>query len=221
MGLLDRVGTLMRANLNDLIDRAEDPEKMLKQVILDMQNQLLQVKTQVAIAVADQHVLEKRLRENSEAEAEWMHKAEVAVDKAKDDLARAAVERVLSHREMGARFREQLGAQTVQAENLKSALRKLEQKLAEAQSKSELLAAQHRRARALQKATDAKCAMTDPANGATLDRMKDKVRHEEALSEAKAELAADDVHDRLLALEREDKVDALLLEIKARKGTAA
>jgi phage shock protein A len=221
MGLLERVGTLVRANLNDLIDRAENPEVMLKQVILDMQNQLMQVKTQVAVAVADQHVLEKKLKENGEAEAEWIHKAEVAVGKGRDDLARAAVERVLSHREMGSAFREQLEAQRVQVENLKSALRKLEQKLNEAQSRSELLAAQHRRARALQKATDAKSAMTDPINGATFDRMKDKVRHEEALSEAKAELAADDFHDKLLALEREDKVDALLLETKARRGTAA
>ena len=61
MALLERVSTLVRANLNDLVDKAEDPEKMIKQVILDMQNQLLQVKTQVAISIADQHVLEKKL----------------------------------------------------------------------------------------------------------------------------------------------------------------
>ena len=62
MALLERVATLVRANLNDLIDKAEDPEKMIKQVILDMENQLMQVKTQVAIAIADQHLLEKKRR---------------------------------------------------------------------------------------------------------------------------------------------------------------
>ena len=68
MALLERVSTLVRANINDLVDKAEDPEKMIKQVILDMQNQLLQVKTQVAISIADQHVLERKLKENEENE---------------------------------------------------------------------------------------------------------------------------------------------------------
>ena len=91
MALLERVSTLIRANLNDLVDKAEDPEKMIKQVILDMQNQLMQVKTQVAIAIADQHVLEKRQKENEEKTAEWTRKAEMAVDKKQDDLALAAL----------------------------------------------------------------------------------------------------------------------------------
>ena len=93
MALLERVATLVRANLNDLIDKAEDPEKMIKQVILDMQNQLLQVKTQVAIAIADQHVLEKKQQEAEENERQWMRRAGLAVDKKEDDLARAALER--------------------------------------------------------------------------------------------------------------------------------
>src|SRR5215469_8143314 len=100
MALLERVSTLVRANLNDLIDQAEDPEKMIKQVILDMQNQLLQVKTQVAIAMADQHVLDKKRKENSDSEADWMRKAELAVDKKQDDLARAALERAVSYKQL-------------------------------------------------------------------------------------------------------------------------
>ena len=98
MALLERVSTLVRANLNDLIDKAEEPEKMIKQVILDMQNQLLQVKTQVAIAIADQHLLEKKKVENDDKVQEWMRKAELAVDKKQDDLARAALLRVESYR---------------------------------------------------------------------------------------------------------------------------
>ena len=86
MALLERVATLVRANLNDLIDQAEEPEKMIKQVILDMQNQLLQVKTQVAIAIADQHLLENKQRENADKIGEWMRKAELAVDKKEDRI---------------------------------------------------------------------------------------------------------------------------------------
>ena len=100
MALLKRVSTLVRANLNDLVDKAEDPEKLIKQVILDMQNQLLQVKTQVAIALADQHLLEKKEKENETASTDWVRRAELAVDKKQDDLARAALERSMSYKQM-------------------------------------------------------------------------------------------------------------------------
>src|SRR5512144_3290036 len=156
MAVLERVATLVRANLNDLIDRAEDPEKMIKQVILDMRNQLMQVKTQVAIAIADQHLLEKKLKENSDAEAEWMRKAELAVDKKQDDLARAAIERGMSYKRLTKNYEEQVADQKVQVEELKTALNKLEQKLAEAQAKADLLLARHRRSRTLEKAADAR-----------------------------------------------------------------
>src|SRR5215510_14008586 len=117
MALLERVSTLVRANLNDLIDKAEEPEKMIKQVILDMQNQLLQVKTQVAIAIADQHLLTKKQQENDQAADEWVRKAELAVEKGQDDLARAALERSMSARNMAASFAEQVSDQTAQVEN--------------------------------------------------------------------------------------------------------
>jgi len=218
MALLERVSTLVRANLNDLIDQAEDPEKMIKQVILDMQNQLLQVKTQVAIAIADQHLLEKKKQENDEKVQEWMRKAELAVDKKQDDLARAALQRVESYREMSAGFTEQVEDQKAQVENLKSALRKLEQKLAEANTKADLLIAQHRRARAATKATEAHAGMSADSKSATFDRMKRKVAREEAVGQAKAELLADDVDDRLAALEKEDRIEHLLAELKTKRG---
>jgi|SRR5271165_2284022 len=220
MALMERVTTLVRANLNDLIDKAEDPEKMIKQVILDMQNQLLQVKTQVAIAIADQHLLEKKRVENRDKAGEWVHKAELAVDKKQDDLARAAIERSMSYRTLEENFTQQVADQTVQVENLKSALRKLEQKLTEAQAKSDVLIAQHRRTRALNKAGDAQMAMGDSSSAAAFDRMKGKVQHGEALSQAKAELTADSVEDRLASLEKQDEVEKLLAELKTKRGVA-
>ena len=126
MALLERVSTLVRANLNDLVDKAEDPEKMIKQIILDMQNQLMQVKTQVAISIADQHLLEKKQKENQDKHADWMRKAELAVDKKQDDLARAALERAMSYQQMSEGFDQQIADQKLQVENLKSALHKLE-----------------------------------------------------------------------------------------------
>jgi phage shock protein A len=218
MSLLERVSTLVRANLNDLIDKAEDPEKMIKQVILDMQNQLMQVKTQVAIAIADQHVLEKKQRENAEKETDWMRKAELAVDKKQDDLARAALERAMSYKQMAQSFVTLAADQKNEVENLKSALRKLEQKLAEAESKCDVLIAQHRRARALGKASDAQIAMGAKSKIATFDRMKTKVRHASAVSQAKSEMANDNIEDRLAALGKEDEIEKLLNELKARRA---
>jgi phage shock protein A len=216
MALLERVSTLVRANLNDLIDKAEHPEKMIKQVILDMQNQLLQVKTQVAIAIADQHLLEKKQKENEDKVAEWMHKAELAVDKRQDDLARAALQRVESYRELSEGFAQQITDQKAQVENLKTALRQLEQKLAEAQAKADLLIAQHRRARAVGKASDAKMG-GNGSSAAAFDRMKRKVAREDATAQAKSELAADDVEGRLAALEKEDRIEQLLAELKTKR----
>jgi len=91
MALLERVSTLLRANVNDLLNKAEDPEKLARQLILDMENQLMQVKTQVAIAIADQHLLDKKKTEQEELRAQWARKAELAVSKQQDDLARAAL----------------------------------------------------------------------------------------------------------------------------------
>jgi phage shock protein A len=208
---------LVRANLNDLVDKAEDPEKMIKQVILDMQNQLLQVKTQVAISIADQHVLAKRKQENEENEKQWRRRAELAVDKGDDALARAALERAMSYQTTTASFQQQVDDQKTQVENLKAALLKLQQKLAEAESKSDVLIAQHRRSRALGKATDAGLAMGDDSNSAAFDRMKNKVHHSEATAQARSELLSNDVEDRFASLEKQVEIDRLLDEMKSKR----
>ena len=218
MALLERVSTLVRANLNDLIDRAEHPEKMIKQVMLDMQNQLMQVKTQVAMAIADEHLLLKKQKENEEKSAEWARKAELAVDKKQDDLARAALERGLTCRQMAEGFAQQVADQKTQVETLKSALHKLEQKLQEAQLKSEMMMAQHRRSRTLSKTSEARMTAGSGAAVATFDRMKDKVSRAEAISQARADLAGNDFEDRLAALGKEDEIEKLLNELKARRN---
>jgi phage shock protein A len=217
MALLERVATLIRANLNDLVDKAEDPEKMVKQLILDMQNQLMQLKTQVAITIADQHLLMKKQQEHTSAGEEWVRRAEMAVTKGEDDLARAAIERSLTAKNIAASFAQQVHDQNEQVENLKSALRKLEMKLTEAQSSSDVLIAKHRRARALSRASDARMKMGDGSSVAAFDRTKSKIQHAEAVSEAKAELAVDGIDDRLAALEKEEAVEKVLAEIKARR----
>ena len=218
MGLLERVGTLIRANLNDMIDRAEDPEKMIKQVMMDMENQYLQVKTQVAVSIADQHMLEKKLRENEDLGKDWMRKAEVAVDKGEDDLARAALDRFHTSHRLTQSFREQVDDQRAQVEALKSALQKLEQKLDEAKSKRDLLLARHRRSVALGKAAHAQTVLGDNSKCASFDRLKDRVHHTEAVATAEVELLTDDVGEKLIRLDRDNEVERLLNDLKSRRG---
>ncbi len=222
MALLERVATLIRANLNDMVDRAENPEKLLKQIILDMQNQFLQVKTQVAIAIADLHLLEKKKKENADKEAEWMRKAELAVDKKQDDLARAALDRALGYKQFSVSFDEQIADQRAQVEILKQSLQKLDAKIAEAHAKADLLIAQSRRARAMDKATSAQIAADDHNKVATLERMKTKIQHAEAIGQAKVEvIAGDDIEHRLNMLEKDDQIDKMLAEMKERKALKA
>ncbi len=221
MGLLERVSTLIRANINDMVDRAEDPEKMIKQVILDMENQYLQVKTQVAVSIADQHMLEKKLRENEEAGKDWMRKAETAVDKGQDDLARVALDRFQTSRKLAQSYREQVDDQKMQVETLKGALVKLEQKLEEAKSKRDLLLARHRRSVALGKAARAQTVLGDNSKGATFDRLKDRVHQTEAMATAEVELLTDDVGEKLTRLVRDAEVDRLLADLKARRSLPA
>ena len=221
MALLERVSTLVRANLNDLIDKTENPEKLIKQVILDMENQLLQVKTQVAIAIADQHLLEKKQKENDERIADWNRKADLAVGKQQDDLARAAIERSLHCRQLSESFRQQVADQKLQVETLKNALHKLQQKLEEARSHSDLLIAQHRRARTLDKAASAQSAVGGPDHSATFDRMRHKVLRTEAIGQAKTELLAVDgasVEARFAEMEKEDEINRILSELKAKRA---
>jgi phage shock protein A len=218
MGLLERVSTLIRANLNDMVDRAEDPEKMIKQVIVDMENQYLQVKTQVAVSIADQHMLEKKFRENDDAGKDWMRKAELAVDKTQDDLARAALDRFQTSQRLAQSYREQVDDQKLQVETLKGALVKLEQKLEEAKSKRDMLLARHRRSVALGKAARAQSALGDNSKSAAFDRLKDRVHHTEAVASAEVELVTDDTGERLTRLDRDTEVERLLNDLKNRRS---
>jgi phage shock protein A len=218
MSLLDRVSTLLRANLNDMVDKAEDPEKMLKQIVLDMENQLMQVKTQVAIAIAGEHLLEKKRAEHEQQGAEWRRKAELAVQKGHDDLARAALERALSHDQLMQGFATQAEDQKHEADNLRQALRKLDQKLSETRAHCEMLVAEHRRARVVGRATKARQIVGSDQDH-TVERMKNRVQLSAAENAASAEvLAPESLEDRFKALENEDKVELLLSEMKSRRA---
>ena len=141
-----------------------------------MENQLLQVKTQVAIAIADQHLLDRKLKEHQDAVQQWHRKAELAVEKKNDDLARAALERSLSHQQLADGFAQQLDDQTTEAETLRTAFTKLQQKLQETQSTTELLLARSRRARTIGKANSARNLTATHNTTSVLNRLRQALK---------------------------------------------
>jgi phage shock protein A len=227
MALMERVATLLRANVNDMIDRAEDPQKMVKQLLLDMENQLLQVKTQVAIAIADQHLLDRKAKDQAGAVEEWRAKAELAVSKGKDDMARAALERALSYELMAEGFGAQAAEQKAEAEGLRQSYAKLQSKLKETQAQGEVLMAQHRRAKMVGRATAAREAVEMGAatarmtagTGSAMERFKARIQNAEADNHAaNSLLQGESLDDEFTKMEREEKVEELLGELKRRQA---
>jgi phage shock protein A len=180
-----------------------------------MENQLMQVKTQVAIALADEHLLAKKQKEHEDGEAEWKRKAELAVRKGDDNLARAALERSLSAKGMAAGFAQQLEDQKTEVETLKTALRNLDQKLAETRSRCELMIAESRRARVVGRAQQARETIARKEGDVSVRRMRSKIDGAQARNAASRELMdGDAVEEKFAKLEREEQIDALLANLK-------
>src|ERR1700722_9638479 len=185
-----------------------------------MENQLMQVKTQVAIAIADQHLLDKKKVEHELQAAEWRRKAELAVEKKQDDMARAALERALSQDQLAVGFTAQAENQKHEADSLRQALRKLEQKLSETRAHCEMLIAEHRRAKVIGRAAKAQHVVGNDQEN-MIGRMKSKVHVSAAQNAAATEvLAPQSLEDKFRALESEDKVELMLQELKNRQGAA-
>jgi phage shock protein A len=218
MALLERVSTLLRANINDLLSKAEDPEKLARQLVLDMENQLMQVKTQVAMAIAEQHLLMKKKVEQETAQTQWLRKAELAVSRQQDELARAALERALSHQQMAEALAQQHTDQTGEAETLRSTYKRLEQKLIETRSQVELLITQVRRNRAVKNMKVARAVFDSSNAHSKLARLTVKADEVETRNQAARALIAlassESLDERFASMEKSEQIEALLLELK-------
>src|SRR3989475_1289041 len=188
MNLLERVLTLLGANLNSMIEKADDPEKVLRQLQLDMRNQLVQVKTQVATAIAESHKLQSRSKEKK-AEAEtWMRKAEQAIQQNNDDAARAALTRYNEIIKQVQRYQQQQNEQEQLVVTMRSALRQLEAKLSEVETTIDLLAARKRNALIQQRVFDALNKTGTQKDKERTNRAQDAVLEAEARARALADL---------------------------------
>ena len=217
MNILQRVSTLVRANINDIIDRAEDPEKMIKQLVQDLNNQLIQTKTTVAQSLADQYMLERKAREAREESEACERRAQLAVDKGDDNLARMALQRMNSFQSSADEMDRQLMEQRQETEALKTALGQLEMKIAEVTRERDVLLARHRRAVAKERISKSKSKMNPDRVEELLDSITGYVNRSEASARAFTELDLESDKRRLRKLELDDKLDRQLADLKARR----
>ena len=213
MGFFNRVSRLLRANVNDLVSKAEDPVKILDQSVADMQEDLVKLRQAVAMAIASQ----KRLRNQAEqAEAQsrtWYERAELAL-KNEEDLAREALTRRKTFQETATSLAKQVQGQDAQVETLKKSLVALEGKIAEAKTKKDMLKARAQAAKAQQQLQSAVGNLGSNSAMAAFERMEDKVEAMEASSQAAAELAGADLESQFAALEGGDDVDDELAALR-------
>lgn len=223
MGILDRIRTVLKANINALISKAEDPEKMLNQLIMDMNEQLLDAKKQVAMSIADEKKLERQALENKTQGEEWERKAMLAVKAGKDDLAREALLRKQEYDGYASSFQKEFDSQHASVEQLKDALRQLQAKIEEASRKKNLLVARAKRAEAQKQIQQTMGSLSANSSFDTFDRMAQKVDQVEAEAEALKELGAvtadQKLEDKFKELESSDaSSDKLLEDLKAKMG---
>jgi len=217
MGIFSRLKTMISSNVNDLISKAEKPEKMLNQLIIDMQGQLLESKKAVAMAIADEKKLEREYNNQETQAQEWEKKAMLAVRAGKDDLAKEALLRKQEYNNASAEYRKQWESQKASVENLKESLRELQNKIDEAQRKKNLLIARAKRAEAQQKIQNTISSVSGNRSAFdAFDRMAQKVDQMEAQADAEKEIedltTNSTLEKRFAELEKSDSSADLLLE---------
>src|SRR5579864_2676709 len=222
MGIFSRLAQLIRSNLNDLISRSEDPEKMLNQVVLDMNNQLVEAKKQVAASIADEKRLAKQFEQETSNAQEWERRSMMALRAGNEALAKEGLARKREHDELAATYNEQWTKQKAAVDQLKRALRLLNDKIEEAKRKRNVLIARKKRAEAQRAIQETMSGLSDKSAFETFDRMSQKIDQLEAEAEAQGEIADEYTGDSLATqfqqLERTHSADEDLVALKRKMG---
>ena len=222
MGILDRLSTLLRSNISDLISRAEDPEKMLNQLIVDMRSQLAKAKQQVAAAIADEKKLAAQVEQEKKSAEDWEKRAVLAVQEGRDDLAKQALLRHNEHAHNAVQLHETWVKHREETEKLKLSLRQLNDKIEEAKRKKNILIARQKRAEAHKRIQETMSSISDKSAFETFERMAEQIEHEErkliAAAEVNEDLSGDSLMQQFQALEVKADADQQLLELKRKMG---
>jgi phage shock protein A len=216
MGILDRVSNILRANINDLLDRAEDPEKMLDQILRDMESAIQDARSQVAAMIAQEKLIRRDMERSQELAAEWERKAELAVKNGRDELAMEALRRKKDYQDHAEVYRQQWEAQKAAVEKLKQELEQLERKYEAAKRNREVLIARRKRAVAQAQVIRTGERLEKIDYAAELERMERRILEEEARAAAMAELAEESVEEQFAELQEDEELQQELAALKAR-----
>ncbi|MGQ9483047.1 MULTISPECIES: PspA/IM30 family protein [Chloroflexus] len=218
MSILGRIKDLISANINAMLDKAEDPEKMANEYLRQLTNELYEARTGVAQAMADETRLEQR-RIAAEGEAEqWQIKAERALRAGDEALAKAALARKVQAQKLAEQYRAQEKAQEEQVEALQQALIDLETRIAEVKARKELIIAKKNRAQTQEALQRTAASIGRVSALDKLDQLEEKVDDRLARAEAMAKLEGDSLEARFRNLEKETEVDSELAELKRKLG---
>ena len=215
MGFFDRLGRLVRANANAALSAAEDPVKILDQSVADMQADLVKLRQAVATAIASQKRIQNQADQADAQAKTWYERAELALKKGEEDLAREALGRRKTCQDTATALQGQLQSQCGQVDQLKKSLVQLESKIAEAKTKKDMLKARAQAAKAQEQLQSAVGSLWTNSAMAAFEKMEEKVQALEARSQAAAELAGADLESQFAALEGAPEVDS---ELEALKG---
>jgi phage shock protein A len=215
MGLFDRISRVVRANVNDMVSKAEDPEKVLEQAVMDMQEDLVQMRQAVASAIASQKRTEQQYNQASTESNNWQQRAQLALQKGDEGLAREALVRKKTHSDTATSLKTQLDQQVQMVDTLKNNLIALEGKISEAKTKKDMLRARASAAKANEQLQQVVGNMSTGSAMSAFERMEDKVLQMEARSQASAELAGADLESQFALLESGNNVDDELAALKA------
>ncbi len=222
MGIFDRFSTMLRSNLNDLISRAENPEKMLNQLIVDMKTQLAKAKQQVASAIADMKKVQHDAESSRKQAEDWERRAMLAVQEGRDDLAKQALMRFNEHLQTAQQLHETHTKQKAEVESLKNSLRQLNDKIEEAKRKKNILVARARRAEAQKRIQETMAGLSDKSAFHSFDQMAERIEETErralAAAELNEEFEGDSLSAEFQALEYHGSSDQQLLELKSKMG---
>ena len=216
MGLFDRISRLVRANVNDMVNKAEDPEKVLEQSIIDMQEDLVQLRQAVASAIATQKRSQQQYNQAQSQANQWYSRAQLALQKGDENLAKEALQRKKSYSDTAGTVKASLDTQTSQVETLKRNLTALESKISEAKAKKDMLKARIAAAKTQEQLNNTMGSLNTSGALSAFDRMEEKVLQMEARSEAAAELAGGSgLEEEFRKLEAGSDVDDELAALKA------
>jgi phage shock protein A len=225
MGLFDRVSRLLRANVNDMVSKAEDPEKILEQAVMDMQEDLVQLRQAVASSIANQKRSEQQYNKAMGDANSWQSKAQLALQKGDEDLAREALMRKKNYSETAASLKAQLDGQAGMVDTMKKSLMQLEGKISEAKTKKDMLKSRSQAAKAQEQLQGAVGKIGTNSAMAAFERMEEKVLVQEARSQAAAELTGADLESKFAALSAgsdvEDELEMMKMQLSGSKPAAA